>query len=490
MSPPRATPLPRDELEATWRELRGRKGQLRSDRKLTQLGVELIRELGNAMPHREVLRELAEAWSEDWELTLGIASLLVEQAARKGMDEPVVSEDTPARWASDALRRALDALEDPEREDPDIAGNLQASLGNALRLCGPGEDDHAQEAFSRALRLDGRRGSWWYDAGLLHKWRGRFEEGLRANQMALEHAAPRRPALWNLAICATGLGNGKLARRTWSELGMPVRTDPDTDMPFVEGLPPMHLRVLSRPSPVDGTSEFPIGIGFELVWVAPLSPCHGVVQSPTFRDAPIDYGDLVLWDGAPVAEHRASGSNPLPVFPLLEILRRGDERRWPFVALERESGATKTLEEALPPGTRLFVQQERVAHHCPACEGGVEHDYDHEDDHDHEAAPATASVPASVSAPATASVPASVSAPATASVPASEPVFVRGKVIVPAEVDLTVFRRAWESAISACALAAALPRLYEELGETKRAGEEHQAWGGIERKALRQKADR
>jgi hypothetical protein len=57
-------------------------------------------------------------------------------------------------------------------------------------------------------------------------------------------------------------------------------------------------------------------------------------------------------------------------------------------------------------------------------------------------------------------------------------------------MDLSVFREAWESAIGARALVAALPKLYEELGETKRAGQEHQAWRGIERKALRQKADR
>lgn len=453
MSPPQATPPPEDELEATWRDLLGRRAQLTSDRNLAQLGIELIRELGNGTPHREVLRELAEAWSEDWELTLGIASLLIEKAARRGMDEPVVSEDTPAWWASDALRHALDALEDPERQDPDIAGNLHASLGNALRLCGPGQDAGAQEAFNRALELDQERGSWWYDAGLLHKWRGRFQEGLRANQMALDHAAPRRPALWNLAICATGLGNGEVARHAWSELGMPAQTDANTNMPFVEGLPPMLIRVLSRPSPVDGTSGLPTGVGFELVWVAPLSPCHGVVQSPTFRDAPIDYGDVVLWDGAPVAEHRISAPGPVPVFPLLEILRRGDERRWPFVALEREPDAVRRLEDALPPGTRLFVQRERVMHNCPACEAGVPHEHD----------VGSAPVPASALA--------------------------RGKIIVPAVVDLAVFREAWESALGAQALVVALPKLYEELREPKRAGQEHQAWRGIERKALRQKAD-
>ena len=34
-------------------------------------------------------------------------------------------------------------------------------------------------------------------------------------------------------------------------------------------------------------------------------------------------------------------------------------------------------------------------------------------------------------------------------------------------------------------LAIALPRLYELLEETKRAGQEHQAWRGVERKAIK-----
>lgn len=462
MSPPQATAPPEDGLETAWRELLGRKRQLQSDRKLAELAIELIRELGNGTGHREVLRELAGAWSGDWTLTLGIASLLIEQATRKAMDEPTVSEKTPARWAADALQDALGSLGNAEGDDPNIAGLLHASLGSALRLCGPGHDAAAQEAFSRALELDKERGSWWYDAGLLHKWRGRFDEGAQANQMALDHAAPRRPALWNLAICATGLGDGEVARRAWSELGMPAQTDPSTHMPLVKGLPPLLVRVLSRPSPVDGTSELPSAVGFELVWVAPLSPCHGVVQSPTFRDAPIDYGDLVLWDGAPVAEQRVAGHEPVPVFPLLEILGRGDERRWPFVSIEREPGAVRQLEESLLAGTRVFVQQERVTHQCPACEAGVPHEHG-------------GSGPASVTG--------------SVSVPASVPSFIRGKIIVPAGANLSSFRDSWESALAALGISGALPRLYEELGETKLAGQEHQAWRGIEGKALRQKVD-
>jgi len=73
-------------------------------------------------------------------------------------------------------------------------------------------------------------------------------------------------------------------------------------MPLVPGLPPMQVRVLAKGPGTGPNATVPdSSVSFELVWVAPLSPCHGVVQSATFREAPIDYGDVVLWDGAPVS---------------------------------------------------------------------------------------------------------------------------------------------------------------------------------------------
>ena len=269
-----------------------------------------------------------------------------------------------------------------------------------------------------------------------------------------------RPVLWNLAICATALGKAEEAVEIWDELGVPARIDVARGMPYVAGLPPMLLRVLSRTPATDGTSELPEkAVGFELVWVAPLSPCHGVVQSPTFRDAPIDYGDLVLWDGAPVAAHKTSEGDTVPVFPLLEILRRGDERRWPFVALEREPGSVRSLEADLPEGARVFIQQERVEHHCAACEAG--------EPHGHDTTPATQTTPAFESAAGT---------------------LVRGKLIVPEAQDLSELRSAWEAAAGSRPLSISLPALYEELGDSKQAGQAHQAWRGIEGKVLRRKA--
>ncbi|MBT8469222.1 MAG: tetratricopeptide repeat protein [Deltaproteobacteria bacterium] len=452
MNPPEST----QELDSAWKALLERRGQLGSDAKLAELALGLIGEMGNGSAQRELLRELAGAWTTDWRLTLGAASLLLEQAGRRGMDEPPLREHGPAAWAAEALRRCLDALDDTDGKDPDVAGNLSAMLGNALRLCGPGKDAEAQEAFTRAIELDPERGEWWYDAGLLDKWRGRFDEGYAANEQARMRLGDQRPVLWNLAICATALGKAEEAVDHWEQLGVPARIDRSRGMPFVADLPPMLLRVLSRTPATDATSQLPDKtVGFELVWIAPLSPCHGVVQSPTFRDAPIGYGDLVLWDGAPVAAHQTSTGDAVPVFPLLEILRSGDERRWPFVALERKPGAVRSLEDALPEGVRVFIQHEQVEHHCAACEAG--------EPHEHVAGSGSASVSASAS-------------------------FVRGKLIVPFALKLEEFREAWEIAAKARAVTIALPALYEAVGDAKQAGLEHQAWRGIEGKALRQKA--
>jgi tetratricopeptide (TPR) repeat protein len=440
-----------EDIDSAWEALLQRRKRMGSDRTLAELALGLIQQMGNGPAQREVLRELADAWSNDCRLTLVAASLLIEQAGRRGMDEPTLTEDGPASWAANAVQRTLAVLDDAEGQDAGVAGNLYATLGNALRLCGPGRDAEAQEAFTRAIELDPERGEWWYDAGLLDKWRGRFDDGYAANEQARMRLGPQRPVLWNLAICATAIGKSEEAVEVWEELGVPARLDRSRGMPYVAGLPPLLLRVLSRTSPTDATALLPDkSVGFELVWTAPLSPCHGVVQSPTFRDAPIDYGDLVLWDGAPVAAHQVSADDAVPVFPLLEVLRPGDERRWAFVALEREPGALEGLEQALPEGTRVFVQQERVGHHCAACEAGEAHEHEE---------------PVSVSVS-----------------------LARGKVIVQPTQDLEAFRTAWEAATGARPLSVSLPALYEELGDSKRAGQEHQAWRGIEGKALRQKA--
>jgi hypothetical protein len=61
-------------------------------------------------------------------------------------------------------------------------------------------------------------------------------------------------------------------------------------------------------------------------------------------------------------------------------------------------------------------------------------------------------------------------------------------VIVQPVQNLEEFRDSWEAAIGARAASVSIPSLYEQLKDSKRAGQEHQAWRGIEGKALRAKA--
>jgi hypothetical protein len=253
---------------------------------------------------------------------------------------------------------------------------------------------------------------------VLHKWRGRWQEAFDAVLRARARLGDRRGVLWNAAVAATALGEGDVAGGLWRDLGFEVRASAG-GMPIVDDVPPRAVRVPSKDSGY-GFTRGPAE-GFEVVWVTPISPAHGVVSSASFRDAPVDYGDLVLWDGAPVA------SDP-PVFPLLEILRAGDERRLRFAAILRD-GDLAALAEALPEGTRIFAYPD-----------GREVNGER---------------------------------------------LVYGKLVVPASIELAeVRRRLEEAARGARGYRLAAPGLYEGTGPAKRAGQEHQAWRALERAAL------
>ncbi|MAC25269.1 MAG: hypothetical protein CMH59_02065, partial [Myxococcales bacterium] len=221
------------------------------------------------------------------------------------------------------------------------------------------------------------------------------------------------------ALAATALGQGDVAAGLWRDLGIEARLS-EGGMPIVEGVPEVRVRA---PSVASGHGVLPEPErSFEVLWVAPTSPCHGVVISPSFRDCPVDWGDVVLWDGAPVSQ------DP-PVFPLLEILREGDEHRFRFVALAKRGDVEKIVER-LPEGVQAFAH--------PV---GVEKDGD---------------------------------------------VLAYGKLVAPASVDLKALRGRFEAALAELrTMRLAMPELYEKTGPTKRAGQEHQAWRGIERVALK-----
>lgn len=373
-----------------------------------------------AAPQRAELGSIVEravASDEvDVELVIAACAALNAAAARRPFDAPPRVGGPEAR-AYALARAGLDAL--GEEDTSEAAAYLALHAALAAHALGPEKDEDAQAHFARALAIAPSKGEWWNDLGVLHKWRGRWQAAFDAFLRARARLGDRRGVLWNAALAATALGEGDVAAGLWRDLGFAVRLSAG-GMPIVDDVPPRQVRVPSKDAGY-GFSRGPRE-GFEVVWVTPLSPGHGVVSSASFRDCPVDYGDLVLFDGAPVAQ------DP-PVFPLLEILKAGDERRLRFAALLK-AGDLEALADALPEGVRVFAYPE-----------GREVDGER---------------------------------------------LVYGKLVVPAAVDLAKLRERLEAAARGPrGYRLAVPGLYEATGPSKRAGQEHQAWRALEQAAAR-----
>ncbi len=230
--------------------------------------------------------------------------------------------------------------------------------------------------------------------------------------------------MWNLALAATALGEGDVAAGAWRDLGFDSVRLGAGGLPLLDALPAARVRIRSRPSGHGLVAE--PAERFEVLTVAPHSPGHGVVTTPTFGESPVDYGDLVLWDGAPVASEDGT-----PVHPVIERIREGDESRLRFVAIV-SPGDLEALTGHLPEDVRLFVRDEGFGQE----ERGER--------------------------------------------------LVYGKLVAPGGLAPSDLLARFEAAsVSLRNLRLAVPELYERVGDTRRAGQEHQAWKGVERAAIK-----
>ena len=432
------------DADAAWAVLVPLAEQLDRDRDVAALWLDLLRVTpGRTSLQQEAQRVLAR-WPDDAALVTRACDALIKAAERVPPDLAQPS-DGPAQLAVSAAERCLQAGVGPE-----VAPFLLAAGGNALRLLARYEEAHA--ALERALQAQPERAGFWFNLGLLHKAQRDWPSALSATQRALELAerAGERPKamLWNVAICATALGQGELATHALRTLGHGAQQAP-SGMPYVEGLPPLQVRAATIGSGLGTASQLPDrSVGFELVWVTPISPCHGVVSSATYRDASIDYGDVVLWDAVPVgiAEHEGQ---PVPRMPLLAVLVKGNEHRFRFVALQQAPGQVAAIGPELPADAKLFIHQERIELLCARCASG-----EHMHKHKHEAP--------------------------------EEHRLVYGKIVVPGAADLGQFQRDLDALIARhSGVRLVMPGLFEAIGDSPAAGKAHQLWRGLERAGTR-----
>lgn len=427
--------LEQGDAERAWHELEALDPEL--DIRTAGLWLDLLR----VSPRRErleadVLRVLAR-WPGDAQLVTRACDALIRRAELAPPDEPSPERERLAKAAASAAEQCLGLGSHPEAAE--LRGFLLAARGNALRLLG--DYPAAQQSVEAALREDPERGGFWFNLGLVHKASGAWRQALEANQQARARLGDERGPLWNIAICATALGEGAVAVEALRALGQPAELSV-SGMPYVPGLPPVCVRAATVGSGVGSSAVPDRSIGLELLWVTPLSPCHGVVSSPSFRDASTDYGDLVLWDGVPVGASRHEG-RLVPRFPLLAVLRKGDEHRIRFVALQQAADQVAALAKELGPGAHLFIHGERIESFCARCASGeamLKHTHEAPQEHR----------------------------------------LVQGKLVLDAATDVTEFRKRLDELLrghSGVQLVA--PRLLELAGDTAAAGIAHRLWRAL-----------
>lgn len=386
---------------------------------------------------------ILERWPHDPELVMNACDALTRAAELLGPDVPP-EHDGPAQRAAAAADRCWKKLTAAQRADARLGGYLAMNCANALRLAHRYKD--SAEAFRTALATDDNNGDWWFNQGLLHKAAGDFEACLADNERARALAGAEKRLLWNIAISATALGKGEVAAEALRKLGFPATVQP-SGMPYVADMPPMQVRVATLGSGhgLMG-ADLDRSVAFEVVWVSPASPVHGVVQTATSREGAADYGDLVLWDGTPVGVFEHEGRR-VPRFPLLHILRKGDEHHFRFVALEQAEGDVLAFGRELPNEAILFAHHARIELLCARCATG-----DHMRKHEH--------------------------------LKAEPHRLVYGKLIVPRSAELRAFEAALKQRLAEHPkVQLVMPGLLEVLGETAAAGKAHQLWRGLERTA-------
>ncbi len=222
-------------------------------------------------------------------------------------------------------------------------------------------DDVAEKSYKRLIELDPGHSGYHYGLGLFCKTRGRFREGLVANQKAASlEKEPRDAYEWNCGICATGARAGVVALEIWKRMGQKIEMG-RFDLPE-GGYPQCKVRLAQRPLAERTADTDDPGLE-ETIWIERLSPCHGIVRSVLFQDLGVDYGDVVLIDGAPITYHMY-GETSIPIFPHLATLVRNNYQFYDFAGTQDTAGKLEACSEDLERDAIVYSHSESFQFLC------------------------------------------------------------------------------------------------------------------------------
>jgi len=315
----------------------------------------------------DVLLEIAQSHPQDADLLAMLGECL--QVAR---DIDDLNAPPPAHAVFRTALERLAALAQDHAGRPGEEAILQG-LATAARMLARQHDDIAENSYRKLVAIDPRDSGHHYNLGLFFKTRGEFEEGMKANQTAASLAAEvTEPYEWNLGICATGARNGAVALEVWKRMGQKIAMGRF-------GLPegtyePCKVKLTQRPLAERSADRDDPGLE-ETIWIERLSPCHGIIRSVLYDQLGVDYGDVILIDGAPITYH-TYGNARVPVFPHLATLERQNYQFYDFAGTQDEPRQLSGAEGDLDGDSVIYPHSELVMTLCAQC--WRDPDLDHE----------------------------------------------------------------------------------------------------------------
>ncbi len=306
----------------------------------------------------ELLTEIADAHDDNMNILSRLGSCL--EAVRDIDDLNALAPAHPIfQKAVEKLVRLAKLCEGKAEQEQVLRG-----LATAARMMARQRDAIAEDCLRRLIDINPRESAHHYNLGLFYKTRGRFAEGVTANQAAANLSQEMVDSYeWNLGICATGAGDAAVALDVWKRMGQKIE-------PGRFGLPEggyygRKVKLAERPL-AERAADLDTPGEEETVWIERLSPCHGIIRSVLYRRLGVDYGDVILMDGAPITHH-TYGEEQIPVFPHLATLLRRNYQFFDFAGTQQEAQQLADISHDLEGDTVIYSHSESFKIMCANC---------------------------------------------------------------------------------------------------------------------------
>ncbi|WP_312017100.1 prenyltransferase [Bradyrhizobium jicamae] len=318
----------------------------------------------------DVLSEIADAHNDDV-VVLSALGLCLE--AVRDIDD--LNAPPPGQSIFQTMVEKLERLGKVHERQAEQERILRG-LATSARMMARQKDTIAESSLRKLTEIDPQNSAHYYNLGLFYKTRGRFAEGVVANRAAASlHQEIVESTEWNLGICATGARDAATALDVWKRMGQKIELGRF-------GLPEgrystCKVRLAERPL-AERTADLDDPGQEETIWIERLSPCHGIIRSVLYGNLGVDYGDVILMDGAPITHH-TYGEQQVPVFPHLATLLRRNYQFFDFAGTQETARQLADLSEELDGDAVIYSHSESFKLMCANCWRNPDIDHaDHE----------------------------------------------------------------------------------------------------------------